>query len=190
MQYIARPATKTRIMTQEKTMRMLKTFRKQTATIIMMMMMMKMRIRVTTMMKKIQIGIRNVNHTRKLKMKMVMMTMTMLREPRVMMIMMMITTEIPITPERRILLQWSTWKMSRYTMVWSAVWARRSLSFQSTDLLSSIGWKAEARAQKITLKCKLAYIYILYWTSPMGLFRNSNNLQLFKLFIILKKTKK
>lgn len=85
---------------------MLKTFRKQTATIIMMMMM-KMTIRVMTMMKKIQIGRRNENRTRKVKMKMVMMTTMILRKPRVMMIKMM-TTKIPVTPERRIPLQWLT----------------------------------------------------------------------------------
>lgn len=82
---------------------MLKTFQKQTETI---MMMTKMMIRQTMMMKKIQISIRNVNHTRKVKMKIVMMMMMiMLKTPRMMMIM-MITTEILITPERRIPHQW------------------------------------------------------------------------------------
>lgn len=81
---------------------MLKKFQKQTATI---MMMTKMTVRQTMMMKKIQISIRNVSHTRKVKMKIVMMMMIMLKTPRMMMIM-MITTEILITPERRIPHQW------------------------------------------------------------------------------------
>ena len=103
--YTVRPTTKKRIMTQRKTTQMLKTFRKQTATI--MMMMMKMTIRVTMMMEKIKTGIRDENHARKVKMSIVMMTTMILREPRVMMIM-MITIEIPVTPEKRIPLQWST----------------------------------------------------------------------------------
>ena len=107
--YTVRPTTKKRIMTQRKTTQMLKTFRKQTATIMMMMMMMmiKMTIRVTMMMEKIKTGIRDENHARKVKMSIVMMTTMILREPRVMMIM-MITIEIPVTPEKRIPLQWST----------------------------------------------------------------------------------
>ena len=97
--YSARPMTKKRIMMTQ----MLKTFRKQTATI---MMMMKMTIRVTMMMEKIKRGIKDENHARKVKMNMVMMMTMILREPRVMM--MMTTIEIPVTPERRIRLQWST----------------------------------------------------------------------------------
>ena len=146
MTYTATLTTKKIIMT-----RMLKTFRKQTVTI--MMTMTKMTIRVTTMMKKIQIDIRNENRTRKVRTKIEIMTKMILREQRVMMIMMR-TTKTPVTPERRIPLQWSIWKMSRYTMVWSAVWARRSRSSQSTDLLSFIGWKAVARVRQITPKCK------------------------------------
>lgn len=94
MTHTARPTTKKIIMT-----RMLRTFRKKTATI--MMTMMKMTTKVMTMIKKIQRDTRNENRTRKVRMKIVMMTTMILKEPRVTMIMMR-TTKIPVTPERRI----------------------------------------------------------------------------------------
>ena len=102
--YTAKPMTKKRIMTQKKTTRMSKTFRGQTATI---MMTMKTTIRVTTMIEKIKIAIRDENHARKVKMNMVMMMTMTLKEPTVIMIM-MITIKIPVTPERKIPLQKST----------------------------------------------------------------------------------
>ena len=102
--YTAKPMTKKRIMTQKKTTRMLKTFRRQTATIVMTM---KMTIRVTMMMEKRKIGIRDENHARKVKMNIVMMMTMTLKEPTVIM-KMMITIKIPVTQERKIPPQWST----------------------------------------------------------------------------------